>query len=55
MDYNQRAIDRQSKHESREGHESVADIILPTIHFVETASSVLRELPWLKRVVYKVS
>ena len=28
--------------------------IFPTIHFVETASSVLRELPWILPKEYKV-
>lgn len=28
--------------------------VFPTIHFVETASSVLRELPWILPKEYKV-
>ena len=28
--------------------------VFPTIHFVETASSVLRELPWILTKEYKV-
>ena len=40
--------------QDHKGSESVA-AGMPTIHFVETAPSVLREVPWITYREYKVS